>query len=180
MMKYTNIHEILTENDHSRDRFCTIVNAVTDEEAGRRLDGEKWTIAEIVEHVSMVNAGIAKICLKLLRDAQADGKPADQTLAISPDLQEKVDDLLGRRVEAPERVQPTGGTSIEESLVNLGRATRDIKAMGPEMERYDLSGHRFPHPYFGEITAIDWLIVMGRHELRHGRQIEGLLAKMRS
>jgi hypothetical protein len=36
----------------------------------------------------------------------------------------------------------------------------------------------FPHPYFGEMTAVEWLILAGGHEKRHTDQIRRLLDKM--
>ena len=51
--------------------------------------------------------------------------------------------------------------------------------MRSDLENFDLSEPRFPHPFFGDMTAAEWLIVAGGHEHRHTKQIERLLAKIR-
>jgi len=43
-------------------------------------------------------------------------------------------------------------------------------------ETNDGNQNKFPHPYFGDLSAIEWLVLIGGHEVRHLRQIKGMIA----
>jgi hypothetical protein len=88
-------------------------------------------------------------------------------------------EALKTRIEAPERVRPTGEVAIPFSMQKLTSAEADIDALRPDMERLDLSGHTFPHPFFGDLTAAEWLVVAGGHEIRHTLQIQRVLEQIR-
>ncbi|MBK8465615.1 MAG: DinB family protein [Chloracidobacterium sp.] len=178
-MKYETIADIYSANEKAREYLTATVSSISDEEAVALPEGEKWTIQKIVEHLSMVDFGISRICAKLIGEAKSTGKFSDGTVNLSPDFLEKLNGIGSVKVEAPERVQPTGTISITEALVRMHSNRPAIEAMRSDLEKYDLNESKFPHPYFGNITAAEWLIVAGGHELRHTAQIERSLAKLR-
>ena len=104
---------------------------------------------------------------------------SDGTVSLSPDFRAKLAVVGDVKVEAPERVQPTGNVTIAEAFDKMNTNGPALEAMRGDLEKYDLSGPKFPHPYFGDITAFEWLIVAGGHEQRHTAQIERMLAKIR-
>ena len=56
-----------------------------------------------------------------------------------------------------------------------------FQALKPLFEKYDASEPKFPHPYLGDMTAVEWLAMYGAHERRHLRQIErGTAIKLES
>ena len=178
-MRYDTIADIYSANQQVRAALAETLSGISPDEATILADGEKWTIQHIAEHLSMVDSGIARICAKLLDEAKTIGKPSDGTFKLSTAFTEKaavVDDV---KIEAPERVQPTGNVSVAEALDKMNANRPAIDAMRPDLEKYDLSEPKFPHPYFGDITAAEWLVVAVGHEHRHTKQIERLLAKIR-
>ncbi len=179
-MKFETIADIYSANENARKNLNAVIDGISDEEAAVLPEGEKWTIGQIVEHLSMVDFGISRICAKLLEGAKAAGKPSDGTVNLSSDFREKLAAVGSVKVEAPERVQPTGTVSITEALDRMKANRPAIDAMRYDLEKYDLSEPKFPHPYFGEITAAEWLIVAGGHEQRHAAQIEKILVKIRN
>ncbi|NNE65356.1 MAG: hypothetical protein HKN33_02220 [Pyrinomonadaceae bacterium] len=48
--------------------------------------------------------------------------------------------------------------------------------MKPLFEETNGTVLSFPHPAFGKLTAIDWLVLIGGHENRHTSQIERILS----
>src|SRR5437868_4685770 len=72
-MNYQNISEIYEANDKIREKLKERISNLTDEEANFLPEGEKWSAANIVEHISMVESGITKISAKLLGEAQSTG-----------------------------------------------------------------------------------------------------------
>jgi hypothetical protein len=178
-MRYETIADIYSANLKVRSALAETLSSVSPDEATLLPDGEKWTIQQIVEHLSMVDSGISRICSKLLDEAKSIGKPSDGTVKLSPDFLEKAAVVVDLKIEAPERVQPTGNVRVADALDKMNANRPAIDALRSDLEKYDLSGPKFPHPYFGDITAAEWLIVAVGHEHRHTKQIERLLAKIR-
>lgn len=178
-MRYESIADIYSANQKFRDEFVATVSGISPDEAAALPEGEKWNIQQIAEHVSIVGSGIAKICAKLLAGAIEDNIPSDGSFTLSANFGERAAVIADTKVEAPERVHPTGEVSIDESLATLAAATEAFDSLRPDLERYDLSAHTFPHPFFGPLNAGEWLVMAGLHEKRHAAQIESLLAKIR-
>lgn len=178
-MNYETIADIYSANQKIRDRFQSVVKGISDAEATVLPEGEPWSIQQIVEHVLMVEFGTSRICAKLLDGAKAAGKTSDGSFTLSANFGERAAEIALLKVEAPERVQPTGNVTIAESLERLVSSGETIDSMRIELARFDLSGHKFPHPFFGDLTAGEWLVMVGLHEERHTRQIEKIIEKIR-
>lgn len=178
-MQYNSIADIYSANQQIRKHFEQAAHSITPDEANAELEGEKWTVAALFEHVATVEFNITKLCAKLLAAARQAGKPSDGSFAVSPGFAAKWAEIRDVKLEAPELVHPAGGVPIPESLAKLSASTPELEAMRPDFETFDVANHKFPHPYFGDLTAAEWLLLIGGHEGRHLAQIERLLAKIR-
>jgi len=178
-MRYGSINEIFGNNQALRQRLLEVIADIKDGETNVVPDGEGWSVGQIVEHVSIVNSGMAGICGKLIEKARSAGAREADGLAISDEFYANVRAMATRKAEAPERVLPTGDVSIDESTRRLSMATDAFNALRDAFESIDLSGPKFPHPYFGDLTAVEWFALSGLHERRHTDQIERVLAKIR-
>jgi uncharacterized damage-inducible protein DinB len=177
-MQYQNIGEIYAANDNIREKLISIVGNLTDEQANELPEGEKWTLAALVEHIAIVEDGMTRICGKLLAQAQSENKTADGAAKLSNGFLKGIAGLGDRKVEAPERVHPTGTQTISESIKKMEQNRINLNELRPTFEEFDSSAHTFPHPAFGELTACDWLALVGGHEGRHIKQIYKLLEKV--
>ena len=178
-MRYESIADIYSANKLIRERFqATVADIGPDEENGL-TEGEQWTPGHLVEHVSIVYGGMAGICGKLIGKAKDAGAVSDGTIAISPDYFSRLGSSAERKVEAPERVRPTGGVPLAESIQRLAAADQALVSMRDDFEAVGLDDHKFPHPLFGDLTAVEWLILAGLHEHRHTGQLQEMIAKIR-
>ena len=177
-MNTQTIANIYADNDKIRKHFNETLAALTDREASSLPEGEKWTISQIVEHVSIVEDGITRLCSKLLSEAQAAGKGSDGTANISDGFMKKGEELARIKVEAPERVHPVGDKTIAESMAKLEENRTKLNELRPLFESCDCNENKFPHPFLGDISAGEWLTLIGGHESRHLRQIKNVLAKI--
>jgi uncharacterized damage-inducible protein DinB len=177
-MNYQNITEIYDSNDKIREKLKMIIGNLTDEQAGVLPEGEKWTLAQLVEHIALVEEGITRICTKLLSKAQVQQMKSDGTAKISENFLRKAAESVNQKLEAPERVHPTGTKTVAESMTKMEENRENLKKLRPLFETVDGIEHKFPHPAFGELTAQEWLALVGGHELRHIRQIKNLLEKI--
>jgi uncharacterized damage-inducible protein DinB len=178
-MNYETIADVYETNANIREHLKNVVSSLSAEEADARPDGEKWSVREIVEHIATVDEGSLRICGKLVGEAKTAGKPGDGKVDLSTDFNEKSRQVAEIKLEAPERVQPTGEATIDDSLERMERTKQAFANLRSDFEAYDLAEHTFPHPFFGQITAAEWLVLAGGHEARHTKQIEKLLGSMR-
>ncbi len=178
-MRYTSIADIYSANQKIRENLLEAISDMTPVTATAIPDGESWSIQHVVEHLWMVEFGTARICRRLLDAAKADGKASDGAFSLGPQFGERAAQIAVTRVEAPERVQPTGEVPITESLEKMKETAADLDALRADLEQFDLTGHTFPHPFFGELNAGEWLVMAGLHERRHTDQIARLAEKIR-
>jgi hypothetical protein len=171
-MNTRSIADIYAANESTRHRLKATVADIPPELAASLPDGEKWTIAQIVEHIAIVNGGAARICRRLLTKAQGDGRTSDGDAVFGDGFAAKTDEIANLKVEAPEVVRPTGEISISESLAALDANDEIFREIRPMFETCHSPEYTFPHPFFGEISAAEWLVIAGGHEARHTKQIK--------
>ena len=177
-MKYETTEDIYNSNNKVRSRLKEVVSSLSEEQMSALPDGEKWTVAQIVEHISMVDESAMKICAKLLKKAQDAGKISDGSVVISDNFLQKGSEVAQLKLNAPDVVQPTAGKTIPESIAKLDENTEQLEQLRALFESVDGTDIKFPHPFFGEISAQEWLALKGGHEMRHIKQIEKVLAKI--
>jgi len=177
-MRFQSIADIYDANELARVALKRLVTGISDDQASLLAEGEKWTIAQLVEHIAMVDEGTSKICGKLLREAQVSRAPAAKSLNVSGDFLSKSKAVGGLKVEAPDRVQPSGDVSVSESLNRMDANRGRWNELRSLFEEFDGDTAKFPHPFFGDISAVEWLIMAGGHEARHTEQIRKLLEKL--
>jgi uncharacterized damage-inducible protein DinB len=174
-MNYQTIADVYAANDKIRERLKETVRNLTDEQLNYLPEGEKWTVAQIVEHLSLVEDGMTRISAKLLNEAKENGKASDGTVKISEDFLRKIGGARQQKFEAPERAHPKSGQTVPESLAKMEENRKRLNELCPLFESVECADYKFPHPAFGELTAHEWLALLGGHEMRHIEQIKRIL-----
>ena len=169
-MIYNSLDDVFMANEEVRRRLVARVESTGDGQARAREGG--WSVAEIVEHLSIAEPGITRAIEGLLR-RNSDSQSAPQSFAAFS-LDEQAEQARGK-IEAPEFLRPTG-IPLAEGLARLKESRSVLAALRPRFESADYS-QRFPHPAFGPLNAAQWLAFIGMHEERHLRQIERILGE---
>lgn len=176
-MTYNSLSEIFDAIDETRGRLRSRLERVTSSEASARPSPEAWSVAEIAEHLSIIEERLSKLFPMMLMKAEAGGLHRGADKPFQPVT---VAHLLERarreKYVAPEPARPTGRVPIAESLARLESSRESLRALRPRLEALDLTGVTYPHPVFGPMDAYQWLIFIGAHEDRHLRQIESVMA----
>ncbi len=176
-MSNQTIADIYAANDKIREQFKQTIENLPDEKVNLVPDGEKWSITHLAEHIAMVEEGMAKISAKLLTKAQAAGVQGDGTAKLTENFTTKAAAARDVKLEAPEQLVPTGSRTIEESLAKMEETRGRLEELRPLFESVECSEFTFSHPFLGELTAHEWLTLIGGHGARHLRQLENLMSK---
>lgn len=175
-MTYHSLDDILAANEAAHARFIAATAGLSAEQLQFRPAEGQWTIGEIAEHLAIVNDGFLRITHKLLKQAEAAGKPARTVLDLGPTSLTDAGEQNPTRFPAPERVHPSGTLALAEAQAKMREALDGFAAIKSRIEATDLSDDGFPHPAFGPINAYQWMILLGEHQDRHRLQIEGIKA----
>ena len=178
-MSYNAASEIFDEIDRTRARLIESVEGLTPEQHGFRPAPERWSVAQLCDHLSIVEGNVLKLLQKVLAKAEASGAPQRDGAPFAPvSIEEFVERTRGVRLEAPDGVRPADSRPVEESLAALRDSRAALHALRPRLERLDAHALRFPHPAWGPLNLYQWLLFVGTHEARHLAQIEALKETM--
>jgi hypothetical protein len=170
-MTFNSIDEIYAALEESHARFTEAVAGLDEGVVGFRAAPERWSIAEVAEHVAIVESQVVRLASKLLEHAPAlaDGRE------FSPvSVAEIAERASKEKFQAPETAIPRGGASVADSLARIERAHTSLRELRPRVERADGTVVSYPHPVFGTLNLYQWLVMVGLHKDRHARQITQL------
>ncbi len=174
-MNNQTIADVYAANDKIRERLKETVENLTDAQASAVPEEGKWSVAQLVEHISIVEDGMTRICRKLLNQAEETGKTSDGSIKMSDDFLQKAQSAGKTKLQAPEMVHPKSNQTIAESLAKMEENRKKLYELRPLFESVECSDFKFPHPAFGDLTAHEWLALVGGHEARHIAQIKRIL-----
>ena len=174
-MIYHSVAEIFAALDESHARFAESVGQLGEsDQLAERPMPDGWSIAEIVEHVAIVDSQIAKLAGMMLHKATSAGA-ISTTAAGGAFAPVSVEELVARshveKYRAPETAVPRGGVSIRDSLARISRAHETLKQLRPSIEATDGTAVNYPHPAFGALNLYQWLVMVAIHKDRHAGQI---------
>ena len=157
----------------SRERLLRMAQGLTREQLHYCAAPGRWTVAECLEHIVMVEGRIFGRIQKALEDGPDSSKRS--TLEGQDDaLVAGAANRVGR-LQAPEVLVPTGRWPDEQLLQEFEAArerTRDFAAS----TQADLRRHFFKHPMFGDLDLYQWLLMISAHCDRHSAQSEEVMA----
>ncbi|MGA7992782.1 MAG: DinB family protein [Thermoanaerobaculia bacterium] len=167
--------------EDSRSRVVSAARAVAPENSARRPPGGGWSVDEILTHLALVEPGVAKLVEKSVRRARESGLPRETS-------EEPVLHLLdGRPIErvetpwtAPDFVVPREALERDTALAALVRSRETLTAAIAELDGWALAEVAAPHPILGALNMYEWLVFLGKHELRHLSQLERTAARVAS
>jgi len=172
------IAELLKHLDAHHADFRKAYEGVPKDRRNVKPAPDRWSAANVVEHVAIVNGRVAGRFAKQIAEARAAGHAAE--VASDPilpgiDLSRVFDRTPGRRIQAPDPIQPTGldADAAWASLEKSSSALREALASGDGLALGTLMS---PHPLFGELSIYQWAAFVGAHQGRHAAQIREIAA----
>jgi uncharacterized damage-inducible protein DinB len=154
--------------DEERQALLADIERVPVARREERPSPTTWSVAEVLEHLAHVERGIAKLIAIRGREQP----PAEQPAAAPLD-DARIARLRGReaRIEAPERVRPSGTMSASEALGALEDARAKLRDAVIAADSRSLDACTHAHAVLGVLTLRDWVRFVAHHEARHAAQV---------
>jgi hypothetical protein len=150
----------------TRDCLVEVLSCLSDPQWNFKPAADRWSIAETLEHVVVVEDRVHAIIDQL---PSAPGAEPDR-------VNSKVEQIILAQVpnrspkfKAPPHVCPSQQWSPRETLARfLENRTRTLELL---VEAPSLRGHVVPHPFFGPWDGYQWILAAAAHSARHTDQI---------
>lgn len=162
--------DLFTQCQHLQD----IIGQLTPTELNYKKNTEAWSIMEILEHLVLVEIGIAKMI------GNNKGSIQEKANLQNTEMLKKFTKNREKKYKAPVTIQPTGmikeaASAIEMLVNNRERLTDAINS-----DKIDWMIETPPHPFAGPMSKRDWLDFMSAHMDRHMDQITEVISEMKS
>ena len=164
--------EILEYLDGHRATLEAAVAEVPSALRERRPAPEQWSVAEVLEHLAVVEQRVLRVLEEHLSPASIQALPSEQeTDAVAPmlDLSRVLD--RSKPLIASEASQPREGLSASQAWAALTERRRQLRERVLAAEGRALGSVVIPHPRLGTLNLYQWLLFLGGHEARHAAQI---------
>jgi hypothetical protein len=164
--------ELLQHLETQHDRLRAAVASVPPERRDVKPSPQRWSVAEIIEHLSIVERAIGRLLTTKLAEAKAKGLglEADQSPIVGTLDMARVLDRT-RKLTASEISLPSGKLDSEASWAALEEAHAALCATVRASDGLALGEVVFPHPFLGPINLYQWIAFVGGHEARHAAQV---------
>jgi hypothetical protein len=166
-------------------RIVEVTSALTDAQRDLEtlLDGipsahhdapvaEGWTIAQVIEHLALVEDGSGRVVSRLCKAAE--GTEEADTDPVLPTLAHLGVETPETPLSAPDMVRPAEGVSAQDALARLREArARVVSALLANAGRA-LATVTHPHPRLGVLNGYQWGLFLALHQRRHMTQIASI------
>ena len=173
---HARLAETMTFVEEKRRELLQSFEGVDGEKLCRRVAPDGWSVAEILEHLRLVESGIARLITKRAGQAREAGLGEEKSTApVMPTFDRYSATLESAVMQAPAPVQPRANVDINEALDGLESSREALRAAVVSASGLSLGEIKHTHPFLGELDLYQWLIFIGQHEARHRKQIERTL-----
>ena len=165
--------ELLEHLDATRVTLNTTVDAVPASIREIRPAPDRWSVAEVLEHLARVEEQLTRLLTAKLSEAKSSGLlgPEVETSPVVGRLDAARVLDRSHRITSSEGVRPRGEMDSAASRVALERSRATLRELVAAYDGLSLAAFTFPHPVLGVIDGYQWLAFIGTHEVRHANQI---------
>ena len=171
--------ELIALHDQAHDTLMGLITGLTDEQWNFHENPDRWSIGQIVEHITRSEAAMLET-VKGMLEQEPDPEWSEKTAGKVDVLKQLVPNPMPQGqggVRAPQELVPTQNWERSEGIQQFYNTQGEVRAlietMGREVKnRTTDSGI----PQLGALNAHDYLNLLLLHVLRHSKQIEKVQA----
>jgi uncharacterized damage-inducible protein DinB len=173
------LEEVLGYLDSERADLRDAVELVPAELRDQQPGPDRWSVAQVLQHLVMIEKRIAMGMTKWVGDARAGGLgPEAETSSVLSSLDLGLIADRSKRHSAPEQVRPTGDLDAASAWTALEKTRSALRAAVLPGDGLALSEVIHPHPVLGPINLYQWLLFVGSHETRHTGQVREIAGEL--
>jgi DinB superfamily len=133
---------------------------------------DRWSVAEVLDHLVVIEARIVKLLTQQIETARAAGLGQENdTSPVVPTINMRRMLDRSRPITASESSQPRTGCSAQASWTLLAEHRQRLLDLVRSADGLALGEIVIPHPALGPINVWQWFVFVGGHEARHTAQI---------
>ncbi len=169
-------HELEGFLDDKRTELLEVIAAFKDEQLELRNDEGSWTVAEIVEHLILVELYVVHKVGKMLESLEVkESEPLNEKVVDAFQLFQSKG-LLGVKRKAPSAVEPRGQLPLKDGLSKLQEVRMQLKSYLPQLEARETNSIVAYFSTFGvDMNVCQWVQFASIHEWGHSNQLKKLL-----
>ena len=164
------LREIWRENTATREALVTEVRGLSEAQLSFQPMPGKWSIGEILDHLSLAERSIARVASRVLQQAAGRGLIGEPG-SMEPPSHEIDREVFNAPATAPESVLPSPGRPLERLLASLEESRERLMEVSSRADGRVVGNVTIRHFQLGELHFYQWLILEGAHESKHLAQI---------
>ena len=169
----TKLDSLLAQLSKAQFEFLRAADAVAASEWKTRPGAERWSAAEVVAHLMIVERAVIE---KADGVAQKSPKPIPLLKKIHVPMALVEVRLVRRKSPVPLDAGLLRGK--EEMLAELRNVRERTRAFLDETRNRDLSKYWWRHPALGMLNFYGWIHFIAAHEIRHTRQVRKIASNL--
>jgi hypothetical protein len=169
---HPHLEAVFARLDQSRSRLKAAIDSLPADMRCRRPAADRWSAAEIVEHLALVEAAFARRLANAIAAAKQKGLGEEK--GPRQPLPERANAFMADRSNrrtAADAVRPTGHVDDRAALAALEDAGTRVRAIAADADGLALGSVMLEHPVFGALSVYQMIELIARHEARHTDQI---------
>jgi len=175
---HPHLEHVFSRLDRSRAALRAAVDSVPSEARESRPAPDRWSAAEVVEHLSIVERIFGARIEQAIQARAAELNRETAERAQLPDaIVTRMADRVNKR-QAVEAALPTGTLSCEAAWTAFVNGHERVSAVVGAADGLALGDVTVDHPFFGTLTIYQWIELMAAHEARHTEQIKEIAAAL--
>lgn len=163
------ISELLDYVDKQTATLRAAYESIPPDKRDVRVDPNRWSPAEIVHHLAIVERRLAQRLTQLIEQARALPPETETTSVLTSQSTTRVLDRTGRFVTF-EAAEPRN-TDANRVWDDLMDARKEVVRVIHTGDGLALGAVSAPHPALGPFTGYEWIAFVGSHAARHADQI---------
>ena len=176
---HAHLTDVLSRLDSARTALRGAVEAIPAALQRHRPAPDRWSAAEVIEHLTLVERIFGGRIVKAVDAARSSGlaTEAHPRAALPDAIEQRMSDRVNKR-QAPEPAKPTGTVDVATGWAALEDGHATLRAALAGCDGLALSQVTLDHPFFGTMTVYQWVELMAAHEGRHTDQVREIAAML--
>jgi hypothetical protein len=173
------IEELLDHLDRRRFEVRNALDSVPVDRHQIQPNGQ-WSVVNVLEHLAMVEGGVASFFRKRIDDARTTGLgPETETSSVleQPIFGKILDRSL--KIRGSDAARPVSGIDTEGAWRSLEATRLLLREVVTSADGLAIGELTHPHRVFGPLNFYQWLVFVADHEARHAAQIREIGDRVR-